>query len=757
MTELTEALLHWGVKSSTQTRPLPGGCCNQIVVVDLPESKGVLRIYNNGGDERKVLFEHGLLQLCESKDDLSTLIPRALPSLTGHRFVCLPSGAHACVFRFLPGRMPPLTAAAARAVGCAAARVVQSLAGIRTSSVLTAAHLPPDIPLANLPNPPFRFLWHAHRSFDGSQDAVLSAMARLEVTFTHDCDGGASSRAAAVRADLAFLKDTSLAMAARLSEDAGGAFASLPQQLVHADLHAGNILVEPVVGPAIPAAVPASAAPSADMRSGSAEPEIASCAAPDAAAAAASAASHVEPSDDAAAGAASHVEPSDDAVERVAEWRVTGILDWEFATIDWRALEAAIALSKFLPEPEEKRWALLHAWMDGFISAGGVLTTAEAQLFPELMLRHLVGFIYFLGNDPSGAAAGSRIASYAGRIRWIEASAEKLRALAARATAPSAAVLASNSSPSPTSRFLQSAHSVVKDKRYDLLLCDLWGTIHDGDRLCVGASTFFRAARDAGVPIMLLGNSPNTAAYAFDSLSAKGLPRELYVDAVTSGVEMHAMMSGEVASDFHAALRGKRAFHYGKPGAATTLTDLAAAGHLVLVDNLDDADFVVLTKPYSHADTVETAMPFLRRALERKLPMICGSADNRAIEGGREVVCAGAMAREYRRMGGSVYLHGKPEPSLYALAHARAEAALGRKIDKRRICMMGDSLETDVAGAQAYGIDSLFLLTGIHGADFPALAADARPDAAPSAADEARLARLCETQGVRPTFWARGL
>lgn len=691
------------------------------------------------------MFEHGLLQLCESKDDLTTLIPRAVPSLTGHRFVCLPSGAHACVFRFLPGRMPPLTAAAARAVGCAAARVVQSLAGIRTSSVLTAAHLPPDIPQANLPNPPFRFLWHAHRSFGGSHDAVLVAVARLEVTFTHDGDGGASSRAAAVRADLVFLKDTLLAMAARLSEDAGGAFASLPQQLVHADLHAGNILVEPAVEPAIPAAVPASAAPSANMQSGTAESEIPSCAAPDAAAAAAS--------------TAAHVEPSDDVVERVAEWRVTGILDWEFSTIDWRALEAAIALSKYLPEPEEKRWALLHAWMDGFISAGGVLTAAEAQVFPDLMvLRHLVGFIYFLGNDPSGAAAGSRIASYAGRIRWIEASAEKLRALAGRAVpADAAALLTSNCSPSPLPRFLQAAHSVIQDKRYDVLLCDLWGTIHDGDRLCAGAAAFFRAARDAGVPIMLLGNSPNTDAYAFDSLSAKGLPRELYVEAVTSGVEMHAMISGEAASDFHAALRGKRAFHYGKPGAATALTDLAAAGHLVLVDNLDDADFVVLTKPYSHADTVETAMPFLRRALERKLPMICGSADNRAIEGGREVVCAGAMAREYRRMGGSVYLHGKPEPSLYALAHARAEAALGRKIDKRRICMMGDSLETDVAGAQAYGIDSLFLLTGIHGADFPALAAAARPDAAPSAADEARLARLCETQGVRPTYWARGL
>lgn len=307
------------------------------------------------------------------------------------------------------------------------------------------------------------------------------------------------------------------------------------------------------------------------------------------------------------------------------------------------------------------------------------------------------------------------------------------------------------------STFLQSAQTLITSGRYDLLFCDLWGTVHDGDHLCGGTAAFFEAAKATSLPVVLLGNSPNTADYAVESLTSKGLSRDMFVDVVTSGVEMFAMMAGEIESDFHAPLRKKRAYHYGKPGAATTLRELETAGHISLVETLADADCVVLTKPHTRDDTVATALPFLREAAERKLPLICGSADKRAIEGGREVVCAGAMACEYQRMGGAAFLHGKPQPSLYALAHSRAEAALGRKVDKSRICMIGDSLETDVAGAHAYGIDSLFLLTGIHAVDFPALAAATGPDAAPSAADQAKLAELCERQGVTPTYWTRGL
>ena len=57
--------------------------------------------------------------------------------------------------------------------------------------------------------------------------------------------------------------------------------------------------------------------------------------------------------------------------------------------------------------------------------------------------------------------------------------------------------------------------------------------------------------------------------------------------------------------------------------------------------------------------------------------------------------------------------HGKPYPSVY-------DSCLGLLGigDKRRILAIGDSLRTDIAGAAAGGIDSVFITGGIHAAEF---------------------------------------
>ena len=61
---------------------------------------------------------------------------------------------------------------------------------------------------------------------------------------------------------------------------------------------------------------------------------------------------------------------------------------------------------------------------------------------------------------------------------------------------------------------------------------------------------------------------------------------------------------------------------------------------------------------------------------------------------------------------GLVHLMGKPDPVIYRAAMAR----LGG-LDPSRVLAIGDSLEHDVAGAQAAGIDTLFIMGGIHAED----------------------------------------
>jgi ribonucleotide monophosphatase NagD (HAD superfamily) len=82
---------------------------------------------------------------------------------------------------------------------------------------------------------------------------------------------------------------------------------------------------------------------------------------------------------------------------------------------------------------------------------------------------------------------------------------------------------------------------------------------------------------------------------------------------------------------------------------------------------------------------------------------------------------------------------GKPAPIIYR------EAARLLGLQPGELLAVGDSLEHDVAGAQAIGADTLFVLGGIH-------AADVRLDAAAGTWDGERLRQLAGSYGVSPTY-----
>lgn len=67
------------------------------------------------------------------------------------------------------------------------------------------------------------------------------------------------------------------------------------------------------------------------------------------------------------------------------------------------------------------------------------------------------------------------------------------------------------------------------------------------------------------------------------------------------------------------------------------------------------------------------------------------------------------MAERYKELGGGpVSWRGKPDPAIYALCLER----LG--IPRNRICAVGDSFHTDIAGAASAGIDAVLCTGGIH-------------------------------------------
>jgi HAD superfamily hydrolase (TIGR01459 family) len=95
--------------------------------------------------------------------------------------------------------------------------------------------------------------------------------------------------------------------------------------------------------------------------------------------------------------------------------------------------------------------------------------------------------------------------------------------------------------------------------------------------------------------------------------------------------------------------------------------------------------------------------------------MICANPDRVVQKGDRLIYCAGAFADLYVELGGRVTMAGKPFGPIYDLAMHEAERLLGRPVDRSRVLCVGDGVVTDVMGANAQGLDCLFVAAGIHG------------------------------------------
>jgi ribonucleotide monophosphatase NagD (HAD superfamily) len=81
---------------------------------------------------------------------------------------------------------------------------------------------------------------------------------------------------------------------------------------------------------------------------------------------------------------------------------------------------------------------------------------------------------------------------------------------------------------------------------------------------------------------------------------------------------------------------------------------------------------------------------------------------------GRIVYCAGALAQAYEQIGGRVVYAGKPYLPVYRLAFDQIEKLRGAPLERSRVLAIGDGVGTDIAGAAAAQIDSVYVASGVH-------------------------------------------
>jgi HAD superfamily hydrolase (TIGR01459 family) len=266
------------------------------------------------------------------------------------------------------------------------------------------------------------------------------------------------------------------------------------------------------------------------------------------------------------------------------------------------------------------------------------------------------------------------------------------------------------------------------------VLCDVWGVVHNGRAPYASAIAALQRLRAAGKVVILLTNVPKPRWSIPPQLDRIGAPRDAWDVIVTSGDAIRAELAARAPGPMFKIGPGD----YDKP---------LWEGLGLIEAPLADASFIGISGLNRDDETPADYAAILREGKARDLELLCANPDIVVQFGDKLIWCAGAVARDYEAMGGRVVMAGKPFAPIYELAYKELTTLAQRDIDKSRILAIGDGLATDIAGANAQGLDSIFIASGMHG---EALWTDRKldPDKVDLALDEA---------GVRPTYAMQAL
>lgn len=261
---------------------------------------------------------------------------------------------------------------------------------------------------------------------------------------------------------------------------------------------------------------------------------------------------------------------------------------------------------------------------------------------------------------------------------------------------------------------------------YDAFLFDLWGVVHNGIRPYPGALRTLEALRAAEKPVILLSNAPRRGIDVDPFLAKLGVERRLYARVVASGDLVRRALEGPEAPF------GRRFVFWGKGQDRSITRDLDYRE----VTRLEEADFILCCGLDNDAE--ETPADYaerLHRARAAGLTLVCANPDFQVMRGDEVLPCAGALARDYEAIGGRAAWFGKPFGNAYDYCREVLDG-----IDFARVLAVGDTIRTDIAGAEAAGLASVLVTGGIHGDELMS----------GGAVDVAKVEAACDSAGVSP-------
>jgi HAD superfamily hydrolase (TIGR01459 family) len=231
---------------------------------------------------------------------------------------------------------------------------------------------------------------------------------------------------------------------------------------------------------------------------------------------------------------------------------------------------------------------------------------------------------------------------------------------------------------------------------YTTLFVDVVGVMYDGITPYADAVHAINQAKKSGLNVIFISNNPRPSALSQASLKKMGVEGDVMV--VTSGDYTRWYLQKYFV--------GKTIYHLG----ATRNQDILKDIDVQTTENLEEADIVLLSQFIDEEDSDTQFDDILRQIVDSHKPVFCANPDVYALYGEAMRKCAGFFAKKIEDMGGKVTYLGKPNPAFYEYV---CQLHSTHTQDKQKILMIGDTLATDIKGANTFGIDSLLVLTGI--------------------------------------------
>ena len=251
--------------------------------------------------------------------------------------------------------------------------------------------------------------------------------------------------------------------------------------------------------------------------------------------------------------------------------------------------------------------------------------------------------------------------------------------------------------------------SDLKNK-IDVFAFDQWGVLHDGEHPYKGAINCIKDLSQTSSKIYIITNSGKREKDNLSRIVKMGFENEWIDNIISSGeTAWKAIESFNLPIKFNYPINCYTIARNQKDG----LNWLKNNSGGIHVSNVLNADLILLLGIPDESKASDFNK-ILDQSFSKNIPLLCANPDLISPRhGGKLVISSGTIAQNYHEKGGIVLMFGKPYSPIF-----NDLFLLSKVKDKKRIAVIGDSLEHDILGGNQAGMTTVLVLSGIHNKDF---------------------------------------